>query len=129
MTRAAASFRSPPIPDPGFGVDRFAHRSQDRKSAHVVVIGTRWPLLHEGARNRRGSRYKQAHGPCGFSITSQNATGFEARVAPSYITVVAPAEKRGPIDECVGGAGGDPGHVGRAPVDVVFAQVEDPTRM
>ena len=110
------------VPVPGFGVDGFAHGAQDAQGAQVIAFGPGFAQAHEGTDDRR-RRVEDVDAeffhdapvavrlwPCGHALEHHHGG----------------AQGQRPVHAV--GMAGDPAHVGRAPVDVVVAHVEDPLR-
>ena len=110
------------VPVPGLGVDGFAHGAQDAQGAQVIALGPGFAQAHEGTDDR-GGRVEDVDaeffhdapvavglGPCGHALEHHHRG----------------AQGQRPVHAV--GMAGDPAHVGRAPVDVVVAHVEDPLR-
>ncbi|CUI64280.1 Uncharacterised protein [Achromobacter xylosoxidans] len=112
------------IPDPGLGVDGFAHRADDAQAVQVVLgrMGLGRGLGGLDQRADRGGRGVEGGDLVTRDHVPEAAGVGERRHAFEHHLRQARGQR------AVGdvGVAGDPAHVGRAPVDVVLARVEGP---
>ena len=118
--RAAVAADHIPIPHPGLGIDRLAHRAEDAQGAHVVLVGHLTAALHESP-DRRGRRVKDRAAVLLDHLPEGTRLGGTGR---TLIHHCGGAIGKGAVDDVA--VAGDPAHIGRAPVDVVVLDVEDP---
>ena len=110
------------VPHPGFRVDRLAHRPQESQARQIPLRRPRVSPLHERADSGRRSvengdavslddlPHAVAHGPVRRALVHDGGRAVGER----------------PIDQVA--VTGHPTDVGRAPVDVILLEVEDPLR-
>ena len=121
--RAALAADVPVIPHPRFRVDRLADRSQQPQRAEIVL---RWPLgapPHERAnRRRRGVENRHA-----VALDDLPEAILLRPVGRAFVHHHGRAVGQRSVDDVA--VAGDPADIGRAPVDVVVFQIEDPLRV
>ena len=106
-------------PHPGFGVDGFAYRAKQAERGQGVTLDVRVAPLNEGADGG------------GRGVKDGNFVGVDdlpeaVRFGPvgrAFVHHHGCAVLERAVDDVA--VAGDPADVGRAPVDVLFAQIED----
>ncbi len=117
--RAALAADELVVPDPRFGVDRLADRSEQAQRRQIVLLRKLGAPAHEGAdRGRRGVEHGDA------VLLDQRPEAILLRpVRRALVHQHGRAVGQRAVDDVA--VAGDPADVGGAPVDVVLAQVED----
>ena len=110
------------VPHPSLGIDPFADGAEEAEAREVAAFDVLHSPLHEGADRRRGG------------VEDRRLLRLDDLPKASFVRGI-----RGPfVDEEAGAGGegavghvavaGDPAAVGRAPEEIVVAEIEDPFR-